>query len=56
MQPGTPKSVDALIDAVVRDEPDEAQTLRLCPESPELVTLGLVSPHTRGFNPLRKVA
>ncbi len=43
MKPGTAKSVDALIDAVVRGELDEAQTLRLCTESPELVTLALLA-------------
>jgi len=43
MQPGTAKSVDALIDAVVRGELDEARTLRLCTECPELVTLALLA-------------
>jgi len=43
MKPGTAKSVDALIDAIVRGELNEAQTLRLCTESPELVTLALLS-------------
>ncbi len=41
MKPWTAKSVDALIDAVVRGELDEAQTLRLCLQFPELVTLAL---------------
>jgi hypothetical protein len=41
MRAGTAKSPDALIDAVVRGELDEAQTLRLCTECPELVTLAL---------------
>ncbi len=43
MKPGTAKSVSALIDAVIRGELDEAQTLRLCTESPELVTLALLA-------------
>ncbi len=43
MKPGTAKSVEALIGAVVRGELDEAQTLRLCTESPELVTLALLA-------------
>jgi hypothetical protein len=43
MQPGAAKSVDALIDAVVRGELDEARTLRLCTECPELVTLALLA-------------
>lgn len=43
MEPGTAKSPEALIDAVVRGQLDEAQTLRLCRESPELVTLALLA-------------
>ncbi len=41
VKPGTAKSVDALIDAVMRGELDEARALRLCTQSPELATLAL---------------
>lgn len=41
VKPGTAKSVNALIEAVVRGQLDEAQTLRLCTQSPELATLAL---------------
>ena len=43
MQPRKVKSVDALIDAVVRGELDEAHTLQLCAKCPELVTLALLA-------------
>jgi len=43
MQPGKANSVDALIDAAVRGELDEAKTLRLCKQCPELVTLALLA-------------
>ena len=43
MQPGKANSVDALIDAAVRGELDEAEALRLCKECPELVTLALLA-------------
>ena len=43
MQPRKAKSVDALIDAVVRGELDEAHTLQLCAKCPELVTLALLA-------------
>ncbi len=39
MKPGIGKSTNALIDAVVRGELDEAQTLHLHMQLPELVTL-----------------
>lgn len=43
MRPGTAKSVAGLVDAAVRGELDQAQTLRLCTECPELVTLALLA-------------
>ncbi len=43
MQPRKVKSVDALIDAVVRGELDEAHTLQLCAKCPELVALALLA-------------
>jgi transposase len=43
MPPGKANSVDALIDAAVRGELDEAEALRLCKECPELVTLALLA-------------
>lgn len=43
MQPGKANSVDALIDAALRSELDEAEALRLCKECPELVTLALLA-------------
>ena len=43
MKPGTAKSVDALIDALVGDELDEAQMLRLCSQSRELVAVALLA-------------
>jgi hypothetical protein len=41
MLPGKAKSAEALIDAAVRGELDEAEALRLCKKCPELVTLDL---------------
>jgi hypothetical protein len=43
MPPGKAKSVDGLVDAAVRGELDEAEALRLCKQSPELVTLALLA-------------
>lgn len=43
MRSGTDKSVAGLVDAAVRGELDQAQTLRLCMECPELVTLALLA-------------
>ncbi len=41
------KSIDELVDAAVRGELNEAQTLRLCAECPELVTLALLAAEKR---------
>ena len=43
MQPGKAKSAGALIDAAVRGELDQGETLRLCRECPEVVTLALLA-------------
>ncbi len=43
MQPGTAKSVDALVDAAVRGELDEAEALQRCRQSPELFILALLA-------------
>ena len=43
MQPGTAKSVHGLVDAAVRGELEEAEALRLCQQSPELVSLALLA-------------
>jgi transposase len=43
MRPRKANSVEVLIDAVVRGDVDEGQALRLCRESPELVTLALLA-------------
>lgn len=41
MRSGTTESAAELVDAAVRGELDQAQTLRLCTECPEIVTLAL---------------
>ena len=43
MQPGKAKSVAAFIDAAVRGILSKAQTVRLCKDSPEVVTLALLA-------------
>ncbi len=43
MQPGTAKSVDALVDAAVRGELDQAEALQRCRQSPELFILALLA-------------
>ncbi len=43
MQPGKAKSVGAIIDAAVRGKLSRAQALRLCKDSPEVVTLALLA-------------
>ncbi len=43
MQPGTAKSVDALVDAAGRGELDEAEALQRCRQSPELFILALLA-------------
>ena len=43
MEPGKAKSVDGLVAAAVRGELDVAEALRLCRQSPELVTLALLA-------------
>jgi hypothetical protein len=41
------KRIDGLVDAAVRGELDETQTLRLCTECPDLVTLALLAARKR---------